>query len=153
GRLGEKVGRGASAPPPPAVKSDWIKVGTLIGVQSEGSAYWGVGMIRRISRDEHQQRRIGVQILSKTAIPIKLGRPAAASSFNATREPGPAVLLSTAPDSHGEVGVVMREGIFNVRDSLEMMVRDKTYLLMPSRMVEGGEDFDWAKFKVMQKTA
>ena len=38
------------------------------------------------------------------------------------------------------------------RDSLEMMVRDKTYLLMPSRMVEGGEDFDWAKFKVMQKT-
>jgi len=135
----------------PAVKSDWIKVGTLIGVQSEGSAYWGVGMIRRISRDDHQQRRIGVQILSKTAIPIKLGRPAAASSFNATREPGPAVLLSTAPDSHGEVGVVMREGIFNVRDSLEMMVRDKTYLLMPSRMVEGGEDFDWAKFKVMQR--
>jgi len=31
------------------------------------------------------------------------------------------------------------------------MVRDKTYLLMPSRMVEGGEDFDWAKFKVMQR--
>jgi hypothetical protein len=135
----------------PAVKSDWIKVGTLIGVQSEGSNYWGVGMIRRISRDEHQQRRVGVQLLSKTAIPIKLARPAAASAFNAAREPGPAILLSTAPDSHGEVGVVMREGIFNARDSLEMLVRDKTYLLMPSRMVEGGEDFDWAKFKVRQR--
>ena len=136
----------------PAVRSDWIKVGTLIGVQSEGRNYWGVGMIRRISRDEHQQRRVGVQLLSKTAIPIKLTRPAAVSAFNAARDPGPAVLLSTAPDSHGEVGVVMREGIFNARDSLEMIVRDKTYLLMPSRMVEGGEDFDWAKFKVMLKS-
>jgi hypothetical protein len=136
----------------PAVKSDWIKVGTLIGVQPEGGTHWGVGMIRRISRDEHQQRRVGVQLLSKIAIPIRLARPATASGFNAAREPGPAMLLSTAPDSHGEVGVVMREGIFNARDSLEMMVRDKTYLLMPSRMVEGGEDFDWAKFKVMQKT-
>ena len=135
----------------PAVKSDWIKVGTLIGVQSEGANYWGVGMIRRISRDEHQQRRVGIQLLSKIAIPIKLARPAATSAFNAAREPGPALLLSTAPDGHGEVGVVMREGIFNGRDSLEMLVRDKTYLLMPSRMVEGGEDFDWAKFKVMQR--
>jgi hypothetical protein len=120
----------------PAVKSDWIKVGTLIGVQAEGSTYWGVGMIRRISRDEHQQRRVGVQLLSRTAIPIKLARASTVASFNAGREPGPGILLSTAPDSHGEVGVVMREGIFNARDSLEMIVRDKAYLLMPSRMVE-----------------
>jgi len=136
----------------PAVKSDWIKVGTLIGVQAEGSTYWGVGMIRRISRDEHQQRRVGVQLLSRTAIPIKLARATTLASFNVGREPGPGILLSTAPDSHGEVGVVMREGIFNARDSLEMIVRDKAYLLMPSRMVEGGEDFDWGKFKVMQKS-
>ena len=135
----------------PAVKADWIKVGALIGVQNEGKSYWGVGMIRRISRDERQQRRVGIQLLSKIAIPIKLARSSTASGFNAGREPGSAILLSTAPDGHGEVGVVMREGIFNARDSLEMMVREKTYLLMPSRMVEGGEDFDWAKFKVMQR--
>lgn len=136
----------------PTVKIDWIKVGTLIGVQTEGKNYWGIGMIRRISRDEKQQRRVGIQLLSKTAIPIKLARSGTATGFNATREPGPAILLSTAPDSHGEVGVVMREGIFNARDSMEMTVRDKAYLLMPTRMVEGGEDFDWAKFKVMQRS-
>ena len=45
----------------------------------------------------------------------------------------------------------MREGTFNTRDSMEMSVRDKTYLLLPARMVDGGEDFDWAKFKVQQK--
>lgn len=32
-----------------------------------------------------------------------------------------------------------------------MTVNNKAYLLMPSKMVEGGEDFDWAMFKVMQR--
>ncbi len=135
----------------PGLKADWIKIGTLIGLQNEGNNYWGIGMIRRISRDEHQQRRVGIQLISKAAIPIKLTRSGAISAFAAGREPGGAILLSTAPDNQGEVGVVMREGIFNGRDSMEMVVREKSYLLMPSQMVEGGEDFDWAKFKVRQR--
>ena len=135
----------------PALKADWIKVGTLIGIQTEGKNYWGLGMIRRISRDEQQQRRVGIQLLSKTAIPVRLARPGNVTGFNTGRDPGGAILLSTAPDSQGEVGLVMREGIFNERDSLEMIVRQKSYLLMPSQMVEGGEDFDWAKFKVRQR--
>jgi hypothetical protein len=143
-------GYGAIIPPQ---KSDWIKVGTLVGVQTEVSKHWGVGVIRRILRDEHQQRQVGIQVLTRTAIPIKVSRSATASSFNANREPQSAILLSTAPDKQGEVGVVLRDGLFNGRDSLEMTVKDKGYLLMPASMVEDGEDFDWAKFKVMQRSA
>jgi hypothetical protein len=136
----------------PAQKSDWIKVGTLVGVQNEVSnKYWGVGLIRRITRDEHQQRQVGIQLLTKTAIPIKVAKSGTISSFNANREPQGAILLSTSPDKQGEIGVVLRDGIFNGRDSLDMTVKDKAYLLMPSSMVEDGEDFDWAKFKVMQR--
>jgi hypothetical protein len=102
-----------------------------------------------VSSDQYQQRRVGIQLLSKTALPIRLTLPATVA---ASREPEPAILLSTSPDRTGEVGVVMREGIFNPQDSLDMTVNGKTYLLIPSRMVEGGEDFDWAKFKVMQRT-
>ena len=127
----------------PAQKSDWIKVGTLVGSQSEVSPHWGVGLIRRISRDEHQQRQVGIQLLTKAAIPIKIAKSGT--------EPQAAILLSTTPDKQGEVGVVLREGIFTGRDSLDMTVKGKGYLLMPSKMVEDGEDFDWAKFKVMQR--
>ena len=134
-------GYGAIIPPQ---KSDWIKVGTLVGVQSEISKHWGVGLIRRISRDEHQQRQVGIQLLTKAAIPIKVAKPGA--------DLQPAILLSTSPDKQGEVGVVLRDGLFNGRDSLDMTVKDKGYLLMPSSMVEDGEDFDWAKFKVMQRS-
>ncbi len=149
--LVENVSEGGYGAIIPTVKSDWIKVGTLIGMQSETSKYWSIGLIRRITRDEQHQRRVGIQLLSKTAIPVKISRSGTISGFNASRGPQAAILLSTAPDAQGEIAVVLREGLFNTRDSLEMMVRDKVYLLMPARMVEGGEDFDWAKFKVLQR--
>jgi hypothetical protein len=47
----------------------------------------------------------------------------------------------------------MREGIFSSRDSYDMVVNNKPYLLMPSRLAEGGEDFDWAMFKVMSRSS
>lgn len=134
----------------PPKKSDWLKVGVLVGIQSETSKHWGVGLVRRITSDEHQQRRVGIQLLTKAALPIKVGK---ASSSTAASDLQPAILLSTSPDAKGEVGVILREGLFNGRDSLDMIVRDKTYLLMPSSMVEDGEDFDWARFKVMQRSA
>lgn len=132
----------------PAQKGDWVKVGTLVGLRSETSTHWGVGLIRRITRDEHEQRQVGIELLTRTAIPIKVSRPGSAGG-----ELHSAILLSTSPDRQGEVGVLLREGVFNMRDSLDMTVRDKAYLLMPSRMVEDGEDFDWAKFKVMRRSA
>jgi hypothetical protein len=142
-------GFGAIIPPQ---KSDWIKVGTLVGVQSEVSKHWGVGLIRRISRDEHQQRQVGIQVLTRAAIPIRVAKSGSVSQANGSSELQPAILLSTAPDKQGEVGVVLRDGLFNGRDSLDMTVKGKGYLLMPSTMVEDGEDFDWAKFKVMQRS-
>ena len=135
----------------PAAKSDWVKVGGLIGVQSETSIYWGIGLVRRVASDEYQQRRVGIQLLSKTAIPVRISHAATGAAGSGDRAPEPAILLSTSPDSKGEVGVVIRAGIYNPRDSLDMTVNGKLYLLMPASMVEGGEDFDWAKFKVMRR--
>ena len=135
----------------PTVKSDWIRVGTLVGVQSEASKYWGIGLIRRIVRDEKEQRHVGIQLLTTTAIPVKISLSQTLSFTDADRETERAILLSTGPDSRGEIGVVMRGGLFNGRDSLNMTVSDKSFLLMPVGLVEGGEDFDWAKFKIRER--
>jgi len=136
----------------PAAKSDWVRVGALIGVKTEVSKYWGVGIIRRVSRDEHQQRRVGIQSLSKIAIPVRIGKSGGMFASGPAEPTDSALLLSTTPDKNGEVGIVLRDGIYNSRDSLDMVVNGKPYLLMPSRLAEGGEDFDWAMFKVMQRS-
>lgn len=136
----------------PGMKSDWIRVGTLIGMQSEYSSRWMIGLIRRITHDEHNQRHVGIQTLSRTVIPIRVVRAETTdTSFNGGREPQPGILLSTAPDAHGEVGIIVREGLFSSRDSMEMTIGGKSYLLQPIRLVEEGEDFDWATFRVRQK--
>ena len=133
----------------PAMKSDWIRVGTLIGMQREHDSTWTIGVIRRIARDDRNQRRVGIQTLSKTAIPVRLARAGSTqTSFNVSREPQPAILLATAPDRNGEISVIMREGIFSARDGIEMAVGERSYLLQPARLIEGGEDFDWAAFRV-----
>ena len=49
----------------PAARSDWVRVGALIGLKTETAQHWGAGIIRRVARDQHQQRRVGVQVLSK----------------------------------------------------------------------------------------
>ncbi len=130
----------------PAAKGDWVRVGALIGVKTEVAQHWGVGIIRRVARDEHQQRRVGVQVLSKVAIPVRIGKSGGGELADS------ALLLSTTPDSQGEVGVLLRDGLYNSRDSLDMSVNNKPYLLMPSRLAEGGEDFDWAMFKPMARS-
>jgi hypothetical protein len=49
--------------------------------------------------------------------------------------------------------MILRDGIFSVRDGMEMTIGGKSYWLQPVRLVEGGEDFDWAAFKVTQQSA
>ncbi len=144
----ENVSDGGCGAIIPAAQSDWVHVGALIGIKTEVAQHWGVGIIRRVARDEFQQRRVGVQVLSKIAIPVRIAKSGSTSQPAET-----ALLLSATPNSSGEVGVVLREGIYNSRDSLDMTVNNKAYLLMPSRLAEGGEDFDWAMFKAMARSS
>ncbi len=133
----------------PEVKGDWIKLGSLLGVRTETAPSWGAGVVRRLTCDEFEQRLVGIQLLSSTAIPITLSPADSVSSFNAMLEGDPAILLSTAPDKNGEIAVLLKAGGFTPGQSLEMSVRGRTYQLRSSNLLEGGEDFDWAKMKVV----
>jgi hypothetical protein len=134
----------------PQVKGDWIKVGTLLGVQSESAQYWGAGIVRRITHDDFQQRRVGIELISKSAIPVHLAPASNVSSINALRFGDDGVLLSTSPDKNGDISILLPIGSYSQRQALEMIVRGKQYYLMPRNLVEGGADFDLAKFKVMR---
>jgi hypothetical protein len=143
-------GYGAIVPPQ---KIDWVRVGALIGMKGEVSDYLGIGVIRRITRDAHQQRRVGIQVLTKTAIPVRISKANTMSALNFDIREETAILLTIKPDARGEVEVLLREGIFTGRDSLDMTLKDRNYLLVPLRIVEAGEDFYWARFKVKKPSA
>ena len=81
-------------------------------------------------------------------IPVKLAPVGRISATNTTREGDAAILMSTAPDKDGEIALLQRVGSFTSDQTLEMSVRSKIYYLTPSKLMEGGDDFDWAKFKI-----
>ncbi len=74
------------------------------------------------------------------------------ASINRTGEPvrrRSAVLLSVATDKNNEALVLTRASHFTTTHNLSMHLEDKLYLLLPTELIEGGEDFDCARFKVM----
>ena len=135
----------------PQSKVDWLKVGSLLGVQTETAQFWGAGLVRRLTRDEYQQRRAGIQVLSMAVIPVMLMPAGNESSSGANRDGNPAVLLSSAPDKNGEILLLLREGSFSQGQALDMSVRGRRYYLMSGKLIEGGDDFDLASFKVMKR--
>ena len=128
----------------PASTTDWIRVGEMIGLQVEGAQEWGVGMIRRVLRDEQRQYRVGIEIISRSVIMVRI------SQGESVQEGENAVLLSGTPDSNGEVGLVMRAGRYDPNLAIGITGRSKSYCFTPSRMMDAGDDFDWAMFKVSQ---
>jgi len=144
----ENVSNGGCGAIVPPQKIDWVRVGALIGMKNETSEYLGIGLIRRITRDAHQQRRVGIQVLTKVSIPVQVSKANTMSSLNFDLTTDPAILLSITPDARGEIDVVLRGAAYNGRDSLDMKLRGKNFLLVPSAIIEVGDDFWWAKFKV-----
>jgi hypothetical protein len=128
-------------------------VGALVGLKGETAGGWAVGLVRRITIDEHKQRRVGIELLTKSAASLALSMADSMTSldFNLSTEPG--ILLSAAPDAEGEVGVLLctgvLNGVFKARDKLELKSPDRTLRARLSKIVEAGEGYDWARMKVV----
>lgn len=125
----------------PGTTADWVRVGELIGLQVEGSTQWGVALVRRVTRDEQRRFHVGIEVMSRGVHLVKV-------MHEGSHEAECAVLLSGAPDQNGEIGVILRAGRFNPASNISLTVRDKPFALVPSRMIDDGDDFDWAVYKV-----
>jgi hypothetical protein len=136
----------------PQAKSDWLRVGSLLGVKIEDGASWGVGIVRRISAYDHKQRYVGIQVLTKGATVVKI---AAISAAEGAQLDSALLLPSNANATNGaaEMNLLLKPGAFSLQKSLEMRAYERSYLLVPRRLIEGGHDYDMARFRVMQSAA
>lgn len=132
----------------PAVAGDWVEVGSLIGVEGESFREWRVGIVRRVARNEQQQQRVGVELLtpSGTLVRLRVGERGAAA-------PGPlqpAVLISSRPEADQEIDIVHKKGIFDRAGDAEMLLGEETYILKHRDTLERGPDYEIGRFRVMR---
>ena len=135
----------------PDAVSDWLRVGTLLGIKLEDGNASGVGIVRRLTNHASQHRYVGIQTLAKGGARVKLfpvgGKGVSEGGDDAV------LLPSSAADSTGtgELHLLMRMGSFSPRQSFNMRAYEREYLLVPKALLEGGQDFDMAKFRVVQR--
>ncbi|MEO8003710.1 MAG: hypothetical protein ABI771_02310 [Betaproteobacteria bacterium] len=138
----------------PFTKSDWLRVGTLLGIKREEGASWGVGVVRRIAAFDHTQRHIGIQMLTRGAIAVNLMEDSLVADSQVLPVDSALLLLSHAPDSGGaaNMNLLLKPGIFAPANSMQMRIWERDYVLMSGEIVESGEDFDLARYRVMQRS-
>lgn len=140
----------------PIAKTEWVKIGMLLGVKYEDGAAWGVGIVRRISNEAQGNRYIGIELFGRGVTNIKLLRLAADGrvSPEAAMAEDALLLPSSADNSLGrmEVTLVMKLGTFSPLKNYGMRMHGMDYVLAPKRLVEAGQDYDIAEYRVVQRS-
>ncbi|HTE13801.1 MAG TPA: hypothetical protein VK642_01870 [Burkholderiales bacterium] len=132
----------------PERRGEWLQVGVLIGFLPEDeNAQWGAGVVRRVETDARGQRRVGVQVLSRAVVP---GTMCTWHSNGVRGAPHNVVLLGAVPSRSGYLQALLRPESFTLRDGLEAtrLSDGRSFVVMPSGLVESGPDFDRVRFKV-----
>ena len=136
----------------PGGRGDSLQIGNLLGLKGEGDRYWSVGVIRRLTRDAESNRYVGIELLTRAPIAVRLAPIGSISPTNAIRENEPAVLLTRQPDDR-RIRLLLRAGAYTHDQQLELRVRGQLYRLGPSRNLESAAEFDHGEFRVLQRTA
>ena len=132
----------------PERRGEWLQVGVLIGFLPEDeNPAWGAAVVRRVETDARGQRRVGIQVLSRAVVPGTMCNRLATGVRGA---PHNVVLLEAQPSRSGYLQVLLRPDSFTLRDALEATrtMDGKSFVVMPSGLVESGPDFDRVRFKV-----
>lgn len=122
-----------------------VKIGMLVGLQSEKAMHWGVGIVRRLRRDKHNNLHVGIKILSNKVVSVVLrGYDGANTDADCS-----ALLLNGSGADHGESLVLMKSDTFSINRSPTMTLGEQRYLLLPLGLEEKGLDFDMVRYRKM----
>ncbi|MGB4910742.1 MAG: hypothetical protein WBO95_01100 [Candidatus Dechloromonas phosphoritropha] len=141
----EDVSRGGFGALLDSIPGDGLRVGALIAMQQAGREDWWLGIVRRYRRTGESELRVGVETLTRQAMPAEL-KPRAASSYAAV--PGIRVLLLREGGAPGEVRAVMPFGAFDLRTTLEWNDNGTRVQLAPVAIVEQASDYDLARYRL-----
>lgn len=135
--IAEDVSLGGMGAQVPLVSNDWLRIGSLLGLQPEGGDNWLVGVIRRFHRKSESVGSVGIQTLSRMprAIDARIGGMAR-----------PAVMLD-APKRQEPIRIALPARTFECNLPLECEWEGRTLSLQPLSLVESGFDFDIGSYK------
>jgi hypothetical protein len=141
----QNVSAGGFGATTPQVTGDWLRIGSVLGLQPDGGANWLVGVVRRLSRDVDDLGNVGIQTIAKSAFPVDLRTGGSGTAI------GSGILLLDPTDKAGEVRMLLDVDRFDDRRSIEMVRDGANHLLMPIGIIEQGDDYELVRYRDMRR--
>lgn len=131
----------------PIAQGDRLRVGEVLGVKPAESRDWAVGIVRRLAAQDGSRRYIGIQLLARGARAVNLKQSGQGRTA--------LMLPSQAADSvnQGEISLLLPAGSFSPDAKLEMEAFGRRYALEPRMLIEDGDDFEMARFRIVERKA
>jgi hypothetical protein len=132
-----------------SASGSWLTVGSLIALQRDEGSAWAAAVVRRMTNDASGNRYVGIEVLSHGGTAVTI----ITATLNAPGSTLPAegalcVLLSIATANRGEATLLMRPRLFSDSQEVIMRAYDQSYLLSPLRLIEQGDEFDLARYRI-----
>jgi len=133
----------------PDERGEKLHVGELIAVRPTGSRVWAVGVIRRLAAQDVARRYVGIELLARGIQAVPLANTTTGEQIQMGL-----LLPSHVGDSvgQGEIHLLLPTDGFSPDISLEMEVYDNRYLLEPRMVLETGDDFEVARYRILDQS-
>jgi len=141
----ENVSAGGFGAGIPEIKGEWLKIGSLLGLQPEGGDTWVLGVIRRLQREIPLKGSVGIQIIAKSAELLPLSAGAGSSETG--------ILIGDGSEAPGEARVLLRPGTFVPGQNMEYQKGAASCLLLPQALEETSEEYELVRFREMIREA
>ena len=126
----------------------WARVGALIAFRRGEEATWTTAIVRRVHRQDNDTRRVGVEVFAHGGAGVTI-LPLVAAHMDAG-EGLLCALLSAGETANDEVLVLLPARLYSPAAAREMRAYDQRYRLIPVQLVESGEEYQIARYKVLR---
>ncbi len=134
----------------PMGTSEWLHVGKILALRPTDSRVWAVGIVRRLAAQDNGQRHVGIELLARGARLVSL------SQRTDRRQTWKALLLPSGSGggmSQGEVSLLLPTASFSPDLNLQLEVYSTRYILEPRILLEGGSEFEMARYRIVSRAA
>jgi hypothetical protein len=146
----ENVSSGGFGAIVPQLRGDWLKIGSLLGLQPEGGSNWIVGVVRRFQRDATQTGAVGIQTVGRAPMPAQVRL--VSGQAGVSRDTETAILLGPV-DSSAEAQLLLRNGVLAPGQNLQLEQAGRVYLMLPTGAMERGDDYQLVRCRTMRRDA
>ena len=140
----ENVSRGGFGTIVAEPRPDWLRIGSLLGMQPEGGDNWLVGVVRRYHRSSENEAQVGLMTLSRAARPVEMKPLRSTGYVAATTVRG--LWLKDVGDE-AEMRVVLPLASFDLREPMEIWLDGRPATLSPVALVQQCGDYEVARYR------